>query len=126
MLVHIVIVATPDRSGPDLTRMGKLEEIPDDLARLMLDNGTARLPSDEELAAYEQSREVAAKADEATADGGDLTKLTKADLQKLAEDKGVEVPPHATKADIAQAIKEHADATPLPDDAGAEDTEHPE
>lgn len=54
MLVHIVIVPTPDRSGPDLTRIGTLEDIPDDLARVMLNSGTARLPTDDELAARPQ------------------------------------------------------------------------
>ena len=56
MLVHIVIVPTADRSGPDLTRIGTLEDIPNDLARVMLDNGTARLPTDDEAAGWQASR----------------------------------------------------------------------
>jgi hypothetical protein len=56
MLVTIVYVPTADRMGPDTARMGKVEDVPDDLARQMVNFGEARVPTEDELAAYEEAR----------------------------------------------------------------------
>lgn len=121
MLVTIVYVPTPDLRGPDLSRMEKVEDLDPELARMMLADGTARQPSDDELAAYEESRKVEEKADAAVADGGDLSKLRKTDLLALALERGVEVDESATKATIVDALEkaqqQPADAEPA--DAGA-------
>lgn len=57
MLVHIVYVPDAQRRNPDLTRMGKVEELPDELGRMMLADGTGREPTDEERADWEATRE---------------------------------------------------------------------
>jgi hypothetical protein len=54
-LVKIVYVADAQRRGPDLERIGRIEDIHPDVARRMVDEGTAVLPSPEELA-VEQAR----------------------------------------------------------------------
>jgi hypothetical protein len=53
VLVVIVIAPNADNTGPDLDRIGKIEDIPDEIARTMLDLGTARKPTDEELMEHE-------------------------------------------------------------------------
>jgi hypothetical protein len=69
VLVTIVIAPNADNTGPDLDRLGKVEDIPDEVARPMLDLGTARKPTEEELAAYHG----AAQGDAERYDnGGDL------------------------------------------------------
>lgn len=68
MLVTIVYVPTPDMLGPDTSRMGKVEDIDAELARMMLGDGSARLPNDDELAAYE---DPATAADEASGEPAD-------------------------------------------------------
>lgn len=80
MLVTIVYVPTPDMRGPDLTRMEKVEDIPDEVARRMLADGSAREPSEAELAAHNGGAQL--KNDGAS-------------------------PASATKADIATAIEKH-------------------
>jgi hypothetical protein len=123
VLVWIVYVPDAEKRGPDLSRMNRVEEVPDELGRMMIGDGSARAVTDEERADFEATREAA----EAAA-SGDLAKRPKADLLKLAEEGDVEVPPHATKADIAAALQERYDQVradtvdvPLPDDAGTED-----
>jgi hypothetical protein len=69
MLVTIVAVPNADNTGLDPDRVEKVEDLHDDVARPMLDLGTARLPSDDELAAYHQAQD-AGKRDSA-ADGKD-------------------------------------------------------
>lgn len=64
MLVHIVYVPDATRLGPDLTRMGKVEDMPEEVARKMIDDGSARWPTDDERDAY-----VASAASKATAAG---------------------------------------------------------
>ncbi len=58
MLVHIVYVPDAAKLGPDLTRIGNLEEVPDELGRVMLGTGEARQPTDEERADWEATREL--------------------------------------------------------------------
>lgn len=52
MLVTIVAVAKADNSGLDLDRLEKVEDLPDEVARKMVDIGTARESSDGELETY--------------------------------------------------------------------------
>lgn len=52
MLVFVVVATLPDNSAMDVDRMNKVEDIPDDLARAMLNAGTARQPTEAELAEY--------------------------------------------------------------------------
>lgn len=52
MLVHIVVATLPDNSAMDTSRMGTVEDLDPEIARAMLNAGTGRLPTDEELAAY--------------------------------------------------------------------------
>lgn len=114
-LIWSVYWPNPERTGPDLTQMNRVVEVSDEMARMraghpfvadLPGDGTARWPTPDELAEYEAQQQAEQKADEATADGGDLTKLTKADLVKLAEQHGVDVPSGATKADIAALVED--------------------
>ncbi|GAA0719866.1 hypothetical protein Drose_06160 [Dactylosporangium roseum] len=56
MLVTIVVVPNADNTGMDVDRMGKVEDIPDEVAVKMLQMGTAREPSVEELDTYDRDR----------------------------------------------------------------------
>jgi hypothetical protein len=56
MLVTIVAVANADNTGLDLDRLEKVEDLPDEVALKMLDFGSARQPSDDELAAYREQQ----------------------------------------------------------------------
>jgi hypothetical protein len=67
MLVTIVAVPNADNTGLDAERMEKVEDLHPDVARRMLDLGTAREPSEDELAAYRGAQD-APKYD----NGGDL------------------------------------------------------
>lgn len=58
MLVTIVAVPNTDNTGLDPDRVEKVEDLHPDVARPMLDLGTARLPSDNELAAYHQAQDA--------------------------------------------------------------------
>lgn len=102
MLIWITYVPDADRRGPDLTRMNKVEEVPDELARMMLQDGSAREATADELAAHEEQASTARAAD-----SEDLSKKLKADLEAMAADLGVDVPDGAKKADIVKAIEDH-------------------
>jgi hypothetical protein len=103
-LIWITYVPDADRRGPDLTRMNKVEEVPDELARMMLQDGSAREATPEELAAHEGQAAVEAKAAEVE----DLSSLKKDELLALLpEDKHADLPARATKADIQAAVEEH-------------------
>lgn len=117
MLVTIVYVPTADLRGPDLDRMEKVEDVVDELARMMLGDGTARMPSEDELAAYEEAQSVEEKAGQVE----DLTKMSKADLLKLAEERGADADESMTKAKIAAAIEEHQAHATQDGDAGRVD-----
>lgn len=101
-LVHIVYAVDKTGMNPDLDRMGTVEEMPDELARMWLADGTGREPTEDERAGFEQQQ--AATAD---ATRGDLEKLLKADLEAKAAELGVTVPDKATKADLVAALEEH-------------------
>jgi Mrp family chromosome partitioning ATPase len=64
MLVFIVYAVDADRRGPDLERMNRVEDVDDDLGRLLLQTGEARQPTDEERAAFETARASGAPAEE--------------------------------------------------------------
>ena len=106
-LVWIVYAPTADRLGPDVDRMNRVEDMPDEVARLWFADGGGRPPTADEVAEYERRQAVEAEADEVLADDGDLTKLLKADLEQMAAGLGVEVPAGATKAVLAEAIAAH-------------------
>lgn len=121
-LVWIVYVPTADRLAPDTTRMNKVEDLPDELARLMVGDGSARWPSEDEVAAYEETRKVEDKAAQVQADG-DLTSLKKAELLDLAERRGVEVDDRATKADIVKALQDAQAASEAADVSAPRDAD---
>ncbi len=56
MLVTIVSVANADNTGLDLNRLEKVEDVNPEVARKMLDGGSARLPSDDELETYRKAQ----------------------------------------------------------------------
>ena len=59
-LVRIVYVADAERRGPDLTRIGTVEDIHPDLARMMVDEGSAVWASEEDVVADEARRAATA------------------------------------------------------------------
>jgi hypothetical protein len=67
MLVTIVAVPNADNTGLDVDRLEKVEDLPAEVALKMLEIGTAREPSNEELDAY-RGNHSASKYD----NGGDL------------------------------------------------------
>lgn len=102
--IWITYVPDAERRGPDLTRMNRVEEVPDELARMMVGDGSAREATPDELAAYEEQAAVEAKAGEIE----DLSSLKKDELLALLpEDKQADLPPRAKKADIQAAVEEH-------------------
>ena len=102
MLVTIVYAVTADRTAPDTSRMERVEDLDPEIARVMLQDGTAREPSDDELAAYDEAQAAEAKAAEA-----DLSKLKRDELEALAAERGVDVSGARTKGDIVAALEEH-------------------
>lgn len=109
-LVHIVYAPTADKMGPDLERMGRVEEMPADLARMWLNDGTGREPTADEVAEYEAAQQVEDKAADA-----DLGKMLKGDLEKLAADLELDVSTAKTKADLVAAIEAHRAEKPTAD-----------
>lgn len=63
MLVTIVAVANADNTGLDLNRLEKVEDLHPEIALKMLDGGTARIPSANELAAYHKAQDKRPKYD---------------------------------------------------------------
>ena len=62
MLVTIVAVPLPDNSGLDVARLEKVEDLHPEIAQKMLDVGTARIPSSDELTAYHDAQHKAEPA----------------------------------------------------------------
>lgn len=56
MLVTIVAVPNATNTGIDVDRVEKVEDIPVEVARQMVDLGTARLPSEDELETYRETK----------------------------------------------------------------------
>lgn len=108
-LIWSVYWPTEDKRGPDLDKMNRVVEVDDEIARMRAGDprsntpgdGTARWPTDEELAAYHAAQQVEEKA----AEVDDLTALPKPDLERMVADRKIEVGPRATKADLAAAIE---------------------
>lgn len=88
MRVRIVYAVAADGRNPDVDRMGTVEDLPDDEAQTMINEGCA-VPADEDTAAE---------------GGSDLSGKTKAELADLAAQRGVEVPASATKAELIAAL----------------------
>lgn len=114
-LVHIVYAVDETGMGPDKERMGTVEEMDDDLARMWVNSGSGRWPTDEEVAEHEARQQV-----EQQAASEDLSKKLKADLEAMAADLGVELPEKATKADLIAAIEDHRTTQAQLTDADAE------
>lgn len=109
-LVYIVYAPTADMMGPDLDRMNRVEEMPDEVARTWVAGGVARTPTDEELAAYEESRKAQDQAETE-----DLGSLKKDELVAVAERRGVDITAAKTKADIVTALEQHSAEQPAGD-----------
>lgn len=62
MLLKIVYAVNASRTGPDLDRMGQLEEFEPEVARIWLGDGTAVQPTEQELADHKAKAAKAAKA----------------------------------------------------------------
>lgn len=111
MLVTIVAVANADNTGLDLDRLEKVEDLPDEVARPMLDIGTARKPSDEELDKYHASQ---VKNDETYDNGGELPAGTAEARNDTGQSVAVSLPDRATRPTkkIPAAPVEAAAGTP--------------
>lgn len=105
-LVRIVYVPDKDLRGPDLDRIGRVEDIHDDLARLMVAGGEA---------VYVDGHEDVPPAQPQTApnvpvegvpvlERAELEKLTKAELAEYAGKRNVTVEDGATKAQMVDAL----------------------
>lgn len=99
-LVWIVYAPTADKMGPDVERMNRVEEMPAELKRMWIADGSGREPTAGEVAAYEETQQAQAKADAA-----DLGALKKDELIALAEQRGVDVSAAKTKADLVAALE---------------------
>ncbi len=104
--LKIVYVPTPDLRGPDLTRIGTIEEIPDELARMMVAGGEAVYADghEDEPAAQPRSAPVVPVVGVPMKTTDELEAMTKADLVDYADQRQVEVTPNATKADLVAAL----------------------
>ncbi len=133
MLVTIVAIANADNTGLDLDRLEKVEDLPAEVARKMLDIGTAREPSDSELEKYHAAqaetaeRNLAEGADakvaaedalnQARADAMAQNRETANALEQAKTDFAATRPP---KKNAAPAVEQGADAAP-PSDAPSTD-----
>ncbi|HLL69018.1 MAG TPA: hypothetical protein VK453_25385 [Micromonosporaceae bacterium] len=104
-LIWSVYAVTEDRMRPDLDRMNRVVDVDPQVARMRLNDGTARKPTDAEVAEFEERHAVELRADEAL-DAGDLASLKKPELEEMAAALEVEVAPGDTKAVIAASIEE--------------------
>lgn len=117
MLVTIVAVSNADNTGLDLDRIEKVEELPDEVARPMLDLGTARKPSDDELNAYhaERGQRDAVSAEDALAKArADAAAQARESASRIA---AAEKAVRAAKKNTNPPVEQHAEGTPP---AGAE------
>jgi hypothetical protein len=124
-----------ERTGPDLEQMNRIVQVDEEVARMRAGNrfgdlpgdGTARWPTPDELAEWEAQKAVEEKADGAAAEGR-LTDLKRDDLLALLTDEQrAELPPRATKADIAAVIEQTCAESPAveepPTDGAAVESE---
>ncbi|GAA2636890.1 hypothetical protein GCM10010399_82520 [Dactylosporangium fulvum] len=73
MLVTIVVVPNADNTDMDRDRMGRVEDLPDEVAVQMLQAGTAREPSDDELDTYDRDQEDGASPGSDSDSGSDTS-----------------------------------------------------
>ncbi len=104
--VRIVYVPTADMRGPDLDRIGTVEEIPDELARVMVAGGEAVYVDGDEVdvPAQQQSLPQVPVVGTPIRERAELEKLTKAELTEYAGKREVVLPDGATKADMVDAL----------------------
>ncbi len=104
--VRIVYVPTADMRGPDLDRIGGVEEIPDELARIMVAGGEAVYVDGEELAlpAQQQSLPQVPVVGVPILERADLDKLKKDELVEYAASREVRLPDGATKAEMVDVL----------------------
>jgi hypothetical protein len=104
--VRIVYVPTADLRGPDLDRIGKVEEIPDELARVMVAGGEAVYADGEELQvpAQQQSSPRVPVVGGPVLERAELDKLKKDELVEYATSRDIALPDGATKADMVAVL----------------------
>ncbi len=104
--VRIVYVPTADMRGPDLDRIGGVEEIPDELARIMVAGGEAGYVDGDEVdvPAQQQSLPQVPVVGVPILERAELDKLTKAELVGYAASRSVTLPDGATKADMVDTL----------------------
>lgn len=103
-LVKIVYVPDAERRGPDLDRIGRLEDVDPDLARVMTAEGSAVWPTDEDLASYE-----AAPPQDAGSDGEPPVDVDAADDVPEPDDLPPQAPGGAASMSPAVAEELRAD-----------------
>lgn len=105
-LVRIVYVPTADLRGPDLDRIGTVEDIHDDLARVMVAGGEAVYTdgTDIEAPAQQQSLPQVPVVGVPVLDRDELDKLKKDELVEYAQQRGVTLETGATKADMVEVL----------------------
>ncbi|GAA2346947.1 hypothetical protein [Dactylosporangium salmoneum] len=82
MLVTIVAVPNADNTGLDVERMEKVEDLAPELALKMLEGGTARQPSEAELAAYHEQQQAGRTDD---AEGASQTRTSRRQASTTAD-----------------------------------------
>lgn len=123
-LVRIIYVPDKTLTGPDLDRIGTIEDVPDELARPMVAGGEAVYVdgSEVEPAAQPQSAPQVPVVGVPVKTRDELGTMTKADLTRYAEQRQIAIEAGATKADLVEALA--PTDLPAPDgDAAAGDTE---
>lgn len=100
MLVTIVSVANADNTGLDLDRLEKVEDHEPEVARKMVDSGSARLPSDDELEDYRKAQIAAVeqKVADAHAEAAKTTDMAPAGAEQPAPFASAEAAPAKTAA----------------------------
>jgi hypothetical protein len=109
MLVHIVVATLPDNSGLDLDRMGTVEDLEPEVARGMLNSGTAREPSEDEIAAYRGENPASSDRDVAVDGPRPYT-----DDEAPKESEAAE-PTDAEPVEVAESVEPEATAGTAPD-----------
>jgi hypothetical protein len=104
--VRIVYVPTADLRGPDLDRIGKAEEIPDELARIMVAGGEAVYVDgdDVDAPAQQQSLPQVPVVGVPILERAELDKLKKDELVEYAASREITLPDGATKAEMVDVL----------------------
>jgi hypothetical protein len=112
--VRIVYVPTPDMRGPDLDRIGTVEEVPDELARLMVAGGEAVYADEHEDPAPAQQQSVpdVPVVGVPVLSRDELDKLKKDELAEYATRREAVLPDGATKAEMVDVLDGPAADTP--------------